>query len=96
MANGEKGEVHAAPSSGLAQRAALVGRDVIGLVAFDLVLRIILRAVMDVTLVVEVAGVNGDNGPRDAAGLGIPTDVIADLESFRHAVLRAGCFRAAA
>jgi hypothetical protein len=90
MANGEKGMVHAAPSSRLAESAAFVGRDVVGLVTFDFVLRVIFRAVMDVTLVVEIAGVDGDNSSRNAAGLGIPTDVIADLKAFRHTVLRAG------
>jgi hypothetical protein len=42
---------------------ALVGGDMIGLVAFDFVLWIILRGVMRIALVVKISGVNGDDGP---------------------------------
>ena len=66
--------------------AALMGRDVIGLVALDLVLRIGLRGAMRVPLVIEIAGVNCDDGARDMAGLGIPSDVIPDLEFPGHVV----------
>jgi hypothetical protein len=41
--------------------AGFMGRDMIGLVAFDFVLGIIFRGVMDVTLVVEVSRVNGND-----------------------------------
>lgn len=42
MANREEGTGHAAPSSRMVERAALVRRDVIGLVTLDLVLGIVL------------------------------------------------------
>ena len=42
MADGEEGEVHAAFVT-RSERAALVGRDVVGRVAFDFVLRVAFR-----------------------------------------------------
>src|SRR5690606_9599773 len=70
--------------SGELQGAALVRGDVIGLVAPDLVLRIVLARATRVALVVEVLRVDGDDGARYPAGLGIPGDVIADLEALGH------------
>ena len=61
-----------------------MGRDMVGLVAFDLILGIVFRGVMHMPLVVEVAGVDGYDRPRYPAGFGIPAHVIADLESFGH------------
>ena len=66
------------------QRVAFVGRDMIGLVAFDFVLRVFCRGVMRVPFVIEVFGVNGDDGSADSAGFGIPADVIAYLECLGH------------
>src|SRR5271163_4112829 len=66
------------------QRAALVGGDVIALVAFDFILRIAGRGVMHIALIVEVAGVDGDDRARDMTGLGVPSHMIADLEPLRH------------
>jgi hypothetical protein len=66
------------------KRTILVGRDVIGSIAFDFVLRIVSRSAMGVTLVVEVSGMDGDDGPRYPTGLGIPTYMIANLESHSH------------
>src|SRR3546814_4352377 len=64
--------------------AALVGGDVVGPVAFDLVLRIIRRRVMSVTLVIEVAVVDLHDRAADVAGFRIPGDVIADFQSAGH------------
>jgi hypothetical protein len=58
--------------------------DMIGLVALNLVLRVIRAGVMDVTLIGHIFGMH----PRDPAGnpacLGIPAYVIADPEYSRH------------
>src|SRR5580692_2766403 len=68
------------------QCAALVGRDMIALVAFDLILRIVRRGVMHITLIVEVAGVDGNDRSRNMTGLGVPSHMIADLELVGHRV----------
>jgi hypothetical protein len=59
-------------------------RDVIGLAALDLILRLILARVMSVSLVISVLCMNFDNGATDVAGFRMPGHVIADLESFGH------------
>ena len=49
MANREKWGLHTVPLLGCTfKRAAFVGRDMIGLVALDFVLRIVLRSVMHI------------------------------------------------
>src|SRR6185312_14300072 len=68
------------------KHAAPVRGDVIRLVAFDLVLRVVLRGAVHMTLVIEVAGMDGDHSARDVACLGVPADVIADLELPTHLV----------
>jgi hypothetical protein len=60
MADCEERQLHV---SRVIKGAAFMGRDMIGLVAFDFVLRIIFRGVMDVTFVVEVSRVNGNDRP---------------------------------
>jgi hypothetical protein len=67
--------------------AAFMGGDVIGLIAFDFVLGIIFRCVMDMTLVIEVSGMDGDDRPGYPTSLGIPAHVFADLEPFSHIVI---------
>ena len=53
MADREEGKLHTSPSLlCVFERAALVGRDMIGFVAFDFVLRIVFRSVMDMTFVI--------------------------------------------
>jgi hypothetical protein len=69
------------------ERAALVRRDMIGFVAFDFVLRIVFRSVMDMTFVIKVRGMEGDDGPCDAASFGIPAYMIAYLESLSERLL---------
>jgi hypothetical protein len=66
---------------------ALMGCDMIGLVAFDFILRIVFRGVTHMTLVVKILGVDGGDRPRHPTGLGIPAYVIADLESLGHLVI---------
>src|SRR5262249_47836061 len=68
--------------------AALVRGDVIGLVALDLVLWLLLRGVMHVPLIEEVLRMDGDDRARHAASLGVPGDVIADSESPAHGAPR--------
>lgn len=57
-----------------------MGCDVSGLVASNFVLGVVFRGVMNVTLVVEVPGMDGDDCSRYATRLGIPAHVIADFE----------------
>jgi hypothetical protein len=56
----------------------------VGLIALDLVLRIVLARMMDVAFVVDVPGAHPNDVAADPAGLGIPGYVIADFESLRH------------
>lgn len=62
------------------QRASLVQGEVIGLVALDLVVRIIRAGMMNIAAADHIAGVHPDDAAADPAGLRIPADVIADLE----------------
>src|SRR3546814_4895814 len=64
----------------LLQRPALVHGDVVGLVAPDLVLRIVLAAVAGVAVPVEVLHVHFGDLAADVASFGIPRAVVADLE----------------
>ena len=73
-------------SSGALEDAPLVSSDMVGLVALDLILGIVLRRVMDMSLVIEVSRVDRDHSPRHPARLGIPAYVIADLEPLSHLV----------
>src|SRR6185312_2000084 len=63
-----------APSSAAqpAQHAALVHRDVVGLVALDLVLRLGLARVMDVALPVDVEGMHAQDAAANPARLRVP------------------------
>jgi hypothetical protein len=56
----------------------------IGRIAHDFILGIIFGRMMSVALVVEIPGMKCNNRPANAAGLGIPSDMIADLESDAH------------
>src|SRR5690606_24151120 len=70
----------------LPQRAPLVRRDVVGLVALDLVLRLVLRRAMPVTLVVEIRVMDLDDPAAHPPGFRIPADMIA-YGILRHAIL---------
>src|SRR3546814_4785761 len=68
----------------LLQRPALVHGDVVGLVAPDLVLRIVLAAVAGVAVPVEVLHVHFGDLAADVASFGIQRVVCADLELPGH------------
>src|SRR6516225_5224438 len=66
------------------QRPPLVQTDMVGLVALDLILRLVRARVMDIALVVHVPGVNAQDGSAHPASLRIPAHMIANLECSRH------------
>src|SRR5699024_10329696 len=72
------------PSADLLQRAALVHGDVVGPVALDLVLRLVPAGMAGVALVLRIAGVDPGDPAADVTGLGVPADVVADLEFMGH------------
>ena len=53
-------------------------RDMVCLIAFDFILRLIRVGVMRVSFVVDVVRVNPDDPAADTSGLGIPGHVITD------------------
>src|SRR5215211_4074417 len=55
------------------QRRTLVHRDMVGLVALDVVLRLILARVVSVAFVFDVLGVHLDDFPTDVSSLRVPT-----------------------
>ena len=61
--------------------------DMVCLIAFDFILRLIRVGVMRVSFVVDVLCMDLNNPAADASGLGIPGDVVADFETFRHFIL---------
>src|SRR5262245_54155611 len=67
------------------QGSPFVQGDVVGLVALDLVLRVVLARMVDVSLPIYVFRMRLDDPAADASGLGVPGHMIAHLEPFRHA-----------
>ena len=67
------------------ERAAFVDGDVVGLVALDEVLRVVLGGVMDVALVVVAGDDFFEDDAADEAGFGIPFDMVAGFEGICHA-----------
>lgn len=61
--------------------------DMIGLIALDFILRLLGTGVTGVSFVVDVPSMHLDNPAADVSGLGIPADVVADFEAFRHFIL---------
>jgi len=61
-----------------------VHRNMVGLIAFDFVLRIVHGGVMRVSLVIDVSCMYLDDLARDVPGLGVPGYVIADFEFMGH------------
>lgn len=61
-------------------------RDVVGLVALDLVLGVIFRRTATVALVVEIGMVNPEDPPGHMTGFGISADMVA-FGKLRHSVL---------
>lgn len=78
--------LHTLSLSGLFEGAALMGGDMVGLVAFDFVLGIVFRGVVSMAFVVKILGVDGDDSARHQARLGIPSYMIADLKLLFHGV----------
>ena len=70
------------------QYSSLVQSDMIGLVAFYLVLWIISARVMDVAFVIYVLGVDPHDTAANPPSLGIPGYVIADPKRFCHDTLK--------
>ncbi len=66
---------------------ALVHGDMIGLIALDLVLRIILARVMDVAFVVQVRRMHPHDMATDPASFGVPGYMITDFECLRHELM---------
>lgn len=54
----------------------------VGLVAFNFILRFILAAAMDVSFIVNVLGVQFDDLAADMSGLRIPSHLVVDPESY--------------
>jgi hypothetical protein len=61
--------------------------NMIGLVALDLILRIVGGGVMRVALIFEIADVNLGDRSAYAARLGIPAHMIANFECSSHGAL---------
>lgn len=57
---------------------------VIGLVAFDFVLRVCAARAVDMSLVIKIPDVDLNDAAADTTGFGIPLHVIADLETGYH------------
>src|SRR6516225_2428159 len=66
------------------QHAPLVQGNVIGFVAFDFVLGLVLAGVVDVSFVIYVLCIHLDDFPADPSGLRIPAHMVTHLESSRH------------
>jgi hypothetical protein len=66
------------------ERRALVKSDVLGLAAFDFVLRCFRSRMVCVAVDLEIACVYTNDRAADAPGFRIPAHVIADFESIRH------------
>src|SRR5579872_5700160 len=58
--------------------------NMIGFVAFDLILRRVGARVMRVALVIEVTRVDPNDRAADAPGLRVPTDSISNFVPFNH------------
>jgi len=66
------------------ERRALVEGDVLGLAAFDLVLRRFRACMVHIAANIEIARMDADDGVADAPGLGIPAHMIIDPEVVAH------------
>jgi hypothetical protein len=67
------------------KHGSLVQSDVVGPVALNLVLRLVLARVMHVAFVIHVLRVHFDDSAADPPGLRIPAHAVACLEPFGHA-----------
>lgn len=65
---------------------SFVHRNMVGLVALNLVLRLIGTGVVGVSFVVHVFAMHLDDSAADVASLGIPRHMVADMEVLRAAL----------
>jgi hypothetical protein len=66
------------------QRRPPMQRNVVSLVAFDLVLRVIFGRMMRVTFVVHILCVNFDHPTADVSGFRVPGHMIIEFEFLHH------------
>src|SRR6266568_1694985 len=66
------------------KRTRLVQSHMIGLVALNFVLRVLLARVVDISFVIHVLRVHLDDSAADSSGLRIPTHPATRFESFCH------------
>jgi hypothetical protein len=64
--------------------------DMIRPVALDLILGVVRAGVMGVTLVIDILRMHSDDTTGNAAGFGIPANVVTDLETAGHECLQRG------
>ena len=72
----------------LSQSRSFVHGDMIGLVALNFILGLVLSRVVCMALVIRVLRMDFDNPASDMPSLGIPSDVITDLETLYHILLQ--------
>ena len=65
----------------------------IGLIALNFILGLVLSRVVRVTLVIRVLRMDFDNPAADMPRLGIPSDVITDLETLSHILFQRDSMR---
>src|SRR5947208_13636849 len=73
------------------KRTRLVQSHMIGLVALNFVLRVLLARVVDISFVIHVLRVHLDDSATDSSGLRIPTHPITLSECFCHDQTCAAC-----
>ena len=59
-------------------------RDMVGLIALDFILRIVLRAAMHMSLVLGISDVHLNDLATDMPGLRVPAHVIPYVQTFCH------------
>jgi hypothetical protein len=84
MTNRKERISHLCLTSRASQRRPLVQGDVIGLIALNFVLGVVLAGVMSITFVIQIFGVHFHNLAADPASLRVPDYAIADLETLFH------------
>src|SRR6516225_9820172 len=84
MPNRKERMRHLCLAPNASQRRPLVQSDVIGLIALNFILGVVLAGVMSIALIVQIFGVHFHNLAGDPASLRVPDYAIADLESLFH------------
>jgi hypothetical protein len=60
--------------------------DMVCLIAFDFILRLVFTGMMRMSLMVRVVRMNSDNPAADMPSFRIPGNVIANFETFSHPI----------